>query len=51
MQQLATVINEAWDHRADIKPQNVRAEVRDAVNEFNEGKFPLADDANVERQW
>jgi predicted Fe-Mo cluster-binding NifX family protein len=25
--------------------------VRDAVNAFSEGKFPLADDANVEGQW
>ncbi len=53
MQQLATVINEAWDHRADIKPQNVRAEVRDAVNEaialLDDGKLRVAEP--VDQGW
>ena len=37
---------------AGVKVANdVSGTVRDAVNAFNEGKFPLADDANVEGQW
>ena len=33
MQDIQTIIEEAWNHRADITPENVADDVRDAVNE------------------
>lgn len=33
MQDIQTIIEDAWNHRADITPENVSDDVRDAVNE------------------
>jgi len=53
MQAIQTIIEQAWDHRADITPSNVASEVRDAINQaidlLDSGEARVAEP--VEGDW
>lgn len=58
MNQLETIINNAFENRADINPGNASAEIRDAINEalalLDSGKARVAEKINgdwITHQW
>ncbi|HWI14068.1 MAG TPA: 2,3,4,5-tetrahydropyridine-2,6-dicarboxylate N-succinyltransferase, partial [Burkholderiales bacterium] len=58
MQQLAAVIEQAWENRAALSPTSADAAIRDAVNEtiaqLDSGKLRVAEKQNgewVTHQW